>query len=38
MGFTQQKEQYYEQLDALRKKGVYEAQQKCRKFRTGEKY
>jgi hypothetical protein len=35
-GLTQQQAQEYEQLDALRKKGVYEAQQQCRKFRTGE--
>jgi hypothetical protein len=34
---TQQQAQEYEQLDALRKKGVYEAQQQCRKFCTGEK-
>jgi hypothetical protein len=37
LGLTQQQAQEYEQLDALRKKGVYEAQQECRKFRTGEK-
>jgi hypothetical protein len=36
-GITQQQAQEYEQLDTLRKKGVYEAQQQCRKFRTGEK-
>jgi hypothetical protein len=35
LGLTQQQAQEYEQLDALRKKGVYEAQQQCRKFRTG---
>jgi hypothetical protein len=37
LGLTQQQEQEYEQLDALRKKRVYESQQQCRKFRTGEK-
>jgi hypothetical protein len=37
MGITHQQAQEYEQLDALRKKGIYEAQQQCRKFRTGEK-
>jgi hypothetical protein len=38
LGLTQQQAQEYEQLDALQKKGVYEAQQHCRKFHTGEKY
>jgi hypothetical protein len=37
LGLTQQQAQESEQLDALRKKGVYEAQQQCRKFRTGDK-
>jgi hypothetical protein len=37
LGLTQKQAQEYEQLDALRKKGVYEAQQQCMKFRTGEK-
>jgi hypothetical protein len=37
LGITQQQAQEYEQLDALRKKGVYEAQQQCRKLRTREK-
>jgi hypothetical protein len=37
LGIIQQQAQEYEQLDALRKKGVYEAQQQCRKFRTVEK-
>jgi hypothetical protein len=34
LSLTQQQAQEYEQLDALRKKGVYEAQQQCRKLRT----
>jgi hypothetical protein len=34
---TQQQAQDYEQLDALRKKGVYEAKQQCSKLCTGEK-
>jgi hypothetical protein len=38
MGLTQQQAQEYAQLYALRKKGVYEAQQQCRKLRTGGKY
>jgi hypothetical protein len=37
MGLAQQQAQEYEQLDELRKKGVYETQQQCRKFRTGGK-
>jgi hypothetical protein len=37
MGITQQQVQEYEQLHALREKGVYQAQQQCRKFRTGKK-
>jgi replicative DNA helicase len=37
LGITQQQAQEYEQLDALRKKGFYEAQQQCRKFCAGEK-
>jgi hypothetical protein len=37
LGLTQEQAQEYEQLDALRKKGVYEAQQQCRKFHAGEK-
>jgi hypothetical protein len=37
LGLTQQQAQEYDKLDALRKKGVYEAQQQYRKFRTGEK-
>jgi hypothetical protein len=37
LGLTQQQAREYEQLDALRKKGVYEAQQQCRKFDTGGK-
>jgi hypothetical protein len=37
LGLTQQQAQQYEKLDALQKKGVYEAQKQCRKFRTGEK-
>jgi protein involved in sex pheromone biosynthesis len=37
LGLTQKQAKEYEQLDALRKKEVYEAQQKCRKFRTEEK-
>jgi hypothetical protein len=36
LGLTQQQAQEYEQLDVLRNKGFYEAQQQCRKFRTGE--
>jgi uncharacterized protein (UPF0305 family) len=32
---TQQQAQEYEQLDAIRKTGVYEAQQQCMIFRTG---
>jgi hypothetical protein len=31
LGLTQQQAQEYEQLDALLEKGVYEAQQQCRK-------
>jgi hypothetical protein len=37
MVINQQQAQEYEQLDELRKKGVYKEQQKCRKFRTGGK-
>jgi hypothetical protein len=37
LGLTQQQAQEHEQLDELCKTGVYEAQQQCRKFRTGEK-
>jgi hypothetical protein len=37
LSITQQQVQEYEQLDALQKKGVYEKQQHCRKFRTGVK-
>jgi hypothetical protein len=37
LGIAKQQAQEYEQLDALRKKGVYEAQQQCRKLCTGEK-
>jgi hypothetical protein len=37
LGLTQKQAQEYEKLDALRKKGVYEAHQQCRKFRTGGK-
>jgi hypothetical protein len=37
LGLAKQQAQEYEQLDVTRKKGVYEAQQRCRKFRTGEK-
>jgi hypothetical protein len=38
LGLTQQQAKEYEKLDAILKKGVYEAQQKCRKFHTGGKY
>jgi hypothetical protein len=37
LGLARQQAQEYEQLDALRKKGVYEAQQECRKLCTGGK-
>jgi hypothetical protein len=33
LGLTKEQAQEYEQLDALRKKGVYEAHQQSRKFR-----
>jgi hypothetical protein len=38
LDLTQQQAREYEQLDALRKKGVYEAQQQGSKFRAGQKY
>jgi hypothetical protein len=37
LGLTQQQTQEYEELDELSKKGVYNAQQQCRKFHTGGK-